>query len=85
MLPPLVGLCECLHEVQHTKIDTKVDHKHTALKCPYIVDTGDSLQIWRKAVNVLKKQLLKADKGFSSILGAGQGANHYSLLQTSML
>jgi hypothetical protein len=55
------------------------------MKYPYIVDIGDSLQIWRKAVNILKKQLLRADMGLSSILGPGQGANNYSLLKISML
>jgi hypothetical protein len=49
------------------------------LKCPYIVDTGDSLQIWRKAVNITEKAVAESN------LRAGQEANNYSLLQTSML
>ena len=35
--------------------------------------------IWRVAVNKLNKQLRTADKGWSSSLGVGQGANNASL------
>jgi hypothetical protein len=33
------------------------------------------LQIWRVAVNILHKQSRTADKGWSSSLGVGRGAN----------
>jgi len=36
-------------------------------------DGGDSLQIWRVAVNILNKWSWTADKGWSSSLGFGQG------------
>jgi hypothetical protein len=35
--------------------------------------------IWRVAANILNKQSRTADKGCSSILGVGWGANHSSL------
>jgi len=35
--------------------------------------------IWRVAVNILNKLLQTADKGWSSSLGVGQGANKFSL------
>jgi hypothetical protein len=34
-----------------------------------------SLQIWRVAANTLNKQSRTADKGWSSSLGVGHGAN----------
>ena len=33
--------------------------------------------IWRVAANVMNKQLRTADKGCSSSLGCGQGANNF--------
>jgi hypothetical protein len=46
---------------------------------PQAVDGGDSLQIWREAANILNNQLWTADKGWSSSLGVGRGANNSSL------
>jgi uncharacterized protein (UPF0254 family) len=43
-----------------------------------VADGGDTLQVWRVAVNVLNKQSQTADKGLSSNLGVGRGA--YKLL-----
>ena len=34
--------------------------------------------IWRVAANILNKQLRTADKGWSSTLGVGRGANNSS-------
>jgi hypothetical protein len=34
----------------------------------------DGLQLWRVTVNTLNKQLLRADKGCSSSMGVGHGA-----------
>jgi hypothetical protein len=42
------------------------------------VADGDVLQIWRVAANVLNKQSRAADKGRSSSLGVGRGANNSS-------
>jgi hypothetical protein len=39
-------------------------------------DGGDGLQIWRVAANILNKQSRTADKGWSSSLGVGRGANN---------
>ena len=38
----------------------------------------NGLQIWRVAANVLKKQSRTADKGWSSSLAVGRGANNSS-------
>jgi hypothetical protein len=39
---------------------------------PQVADGGDSLQIWRVAANILNKQSLTADKGWSSSLEVGR-------------
>jgi hypothetical protein len=39
-------------------------------------DRGDGLQIWRVAANMLNKQSLTAESGWSSRLGVGLGANN---------
>ena len=41
--------------------------------------------IWRVAVNILNKQSRTADKGWSSSLGVGLGANNSSLLKRILL
>jgi hypothetical protein len=41
-------------------------------------DVGDGLQIWRVAVSILNKHLQTTDKGWSSSLGVGRGANNSS-------
>jgi hypothetical protein len=43
--------------------------------CSQVAVRG-GLQIWRIAMNVLNKQLRTADKGWSSSLEVGQGANN---------
>jgi len=45
---------------------------------PQVVNGGDGLQIWRATANVSNKPLRTADKGWSSGLGFGQGANNSS-------
>jgi hypothetical protein len=45
---------------------------------PQVVDGGDALQVWRVAANILNKQLQAVDKGWSSSLGVGRGANNSS-------
>jgi hypothetical protein len=49
------------------------------MACPQVVDEGESLQIWKVAANILKKQSRKANKGWSSSLGVGRGPNNASL------
>jgi hypothetical protein len=43
---------------------------------PQVADGGDGLQIWRVAANILNKQSRTADRGWSSSLGFGRGANN---------
>ena len=38
----------------------------------------NDLQLWRVAANILNKQSRTADKGWSSSLGVGRGANNSS-------
>jgi hypothetical protein len=45
---------------------------------PQVEDGGDALQVWREAANILNKQSRTADKGLSSSLGVGRGANNSS-------
>jgi hypothetical protein len=42
---------------------------------PQVVDKGVCLQIWKIAANIFTKQLQTADKGWSSSLGVGLGAD----------
>jgi hypothetical protein len=46
---------------------------------PWVAGTGDGLQIWRVAANILNKQSWTADIEWSSSLGVGWGANNPSL------
>jgi hypothetical protein len=43
---------------------------------PQVADAGDGLQIWRVAANILNKQSLTADKGWSSNLVVGRRAKN---------
>jgi hypothetical protein len=53
---------------------------------PQVADGGDALQLWKAAANILNKQWRISDKGWSSNLGVGRGANNspkkISLLRT---
>jgi hypothetical protein len=51
---------------------------HHSMARPQVADGGDGLQIWRVAANILNKQSWTADKGWSSSLGVGRGANNSS-------
>jgi hypothetical protein len=51
-------------------------HHSTAL--PRVADRGDDLQLWSLAGNILNKQPRTNDKGWSSILVVGRGANNPS-------
>jgi hypothetical protein len=46
--------------------------------CPQVAGGGDTLQFWMVAANILNKQFGTADKGWSSSLGVGRGANNSS-------
>jgi hypothetical protein len=43
------------------------------MESPQVVVGGDALQIWRLAVNILKKQLWTLNKGWSAARGVGVG------------
>jgi hypothetical protein len=51
---------------------------HHDMARPQVADGGNGLQIWRVAANILNKQSRRADKGWSSILRIGRGANNNS-------
>jgi hypothetical protein len=51
---------------------------HHSMACPQVANGGNALQIWRVAAKILNKQLRTADKGWSSSLGVGCGANNSS-------
>jgi hypothetical protein len=51
---------------------------HHGMARPQVADGGDALQLWREAVNILNKKSRTADKGWSSSLGVGRGANNSS-------
>jgi hypothetical protein len=51
---------------------------HHGMARPQVADGGNGLQIWRVAENILNKQSRTADKGWSSSLGFGRGANNSS-------
>jgi len=44
-----------------------------------VADGGDGLQMWRVAVNISNKKWQTDEKGWSSSLGVGRGANNSSL------
>jgi hypothetical protein len=49
---------------------------HHGMARPQVADGGDALQFWKAAANILNKQPRTADKGWSSSLGVGCGANN---------
>jgi hypothetical protein len=48
---------------------------HRGMALPQVADGGNALHLWRKVANILNKQSRTADKGWSSSLGVGRGAN----------
>jgi hypothetical protein len=58
---------------------------HNGMARPQVADGGDALQLWRVAVNILNKQSRTTDKGWSSSLGFGRGANNSSQEKISSL
>jgi hypothetical protein len=50
---------------------------HDGIARPRVADGRDGLS-WRLAANILNKQPRTKDKGWSSILGVGRGANNPS-------
>jgi hypothetical protein len=65
---------------QFRNINTKCDHVswvpcHDGMARPQVETGGNGLQIGRVAAKILNKQSRTADKGWSSSLGVGRGAN----------
>jgi hypothetical protein len=52
---------------------------------PQVAGDGDGLQIWRVAANILNKQSRTADKGLSTSLEVGRGANNSSPYKINLL
>jgi len=68
-----------------TPIVLYVDSCHHGMGRPYVTNGEDGFQIWKVAVNILNKQSRTADKGWSSILGLGRGANNSSPYEATLL
>jgi hypothetical protein len=49
---------------------------HQGMERPQVADGGNALKVRREAANILNKQSWTADKGWSSSLGVGRGANN---------
>jgi hypothetical protein len=58
---------------------------HHSMARPRLADGRDGLQLWSLAVNILNKQSRTKDKGLSSSLGVGRGANNPSSYKTNSL
>jgi hypothetical protein len=51
---------------------------HHGMARPLVADGENGFQTWRVAVNILNNQSRTADKGWTSSLGVGRGANNSS-------
>jgi hypothetical protein len=51
---------------------------HDGMARPQVAHGGDAFQLWRVDANILNRQSRTADKGWSSRLGVGRGANNSS-------
>jgi hypothetical protein len=51
---------------------------YQGIASPRVASAGFGLQIWKVALNILNMQSQTADKGWSSSLGVGRGANNSS-------
>jgi hypothetical protein len=58
---------------------------HYSMERPRVADGKDGLQLWRIAANILNKQPRINDKGWSSSLRVGRGANNPSPQKTNSL
>jgi hypothetical protein len=67
----ILGVCDYRRHVRWVPC-------HHGMARPQVADGADSLQFWRVVANMLNKQSRTADKGWSSSLGVGRGANNSS-------
>jgi hypothetical protein len=51
---------------------------------PQVADGWEAFQIWRITASIVNKQLLSADKGWTSSLGVGHRANNTSQWKLSI-
>jgi hypothetical protein len=69
----------CHHGMAHPQVaDVRWVPCHNGMARPQVADGGDGLQLRRVVANILIKQLRTVDKGWSSSLGVGRGANNSS-------
>jgi hypothetical protein len=69
----------CHHGMARPQVaDVRWVHCHHGMARPQVADGGDAIQFWMVATNISNKQSLTADKGLSSSLGVGRGANNPS-------
>jgi hypothetical protein len=68
VIPNLTTQCRLLN--------VKLIPGHHGMALPQVADGEDGLQIWTVAANILNKQLRTAERGQSSSLGVGRGANN---------
>jgi hypothetical protein len=59
-------------------IHVKWVHNHHGMAHPRFADTGDGLQIWRVAANILNKRRGQPTLGGPPAWGVGRGANNPS-------
>jgi hypothetical protein len=72
-----VNVLLLLDQIQWVMDDSMLSGScHHGTARPRVADRGDGLQIWRVAANILNKQSLTANSGWSSSLGVGWGANN---------
>jgi hypothetical protein len=77
-MPHNSGLILCVSESCIFSVHVRWVSRHHSMACPQVADGGDSLQIWKAAVNILNKQSRRANKGWYCSLGARHGANNSS-------
>ena len=71
--------------VQCILIYVKVGPCHDGIARPQVADAGAASDMEDSCEYILNKQSQKADKGWSSTLGVGRGANNSSLLKRILL
>jgi hypothetical protein len=64
-----INAMDVINYLSELRINVKGVHCHHGMARPRVADRGDGLQIWRVAANMLNKQSLTADSGWSSSLG----------------
>jgi hypothetical protein len=74
-----------MHNVTERVHKMRIRQKEEPKLKSQVADGEDGLQMWRVAANIPNKQSRTADKGWSSSLGVGRGANNSSPQKISLL